>query len=1069
MPLTRIPDFTDNDQHVLLDVLTTLVNEYEELELDIATGYFSPDVWRLISETFARLENLRLIIGKEQQLNLDASGLNLEKYYRKQVRRALEGEDFTEATHAVIDSLISFLKRESVQVKLFDDPFLHAKAYIFNNYSIVGSSNLTINGLKHNSELNMVSKSELIARAMRTDWFNSFWSRSRNYKDELIDVLDRSKFGTYQYTPFDLFIKVLYENFRESITPSTEGAEEMQAIELASFQQEGFRLAKQLLDKHGSVMIADAVGLGKTYMGLSILEEFVINRRRAGAIPKALVVCPAQLESLVWRPRLEHFGIPATVVTMESMGREDFDWKRYVNHDVIVVDESHNFRKPSTGRYGNLMKIIGSGKETKKIALLTATPINNTIFDMYHQVRLMARGREDFLSAQGIPNLQTFFKRVIQGSAEFYDLVEHTLVRRSRRDVRLRQEQGEQVIINGREIRFPKRVLHSIEYSLFDELGGFYEEFVRRIESLRLVGYNLEKYKKGRQDDTELRQREALTGIFKTNFLKRLESSLKAFIVSVENQERFQRRFYELFVQNRLLDAGTQRKIEKIMRLVGSEDDAEKLLDSYDKLLASLPQVNRNDYDVMRMDADILHDLTSLKWMQNHAEQILESRSDGRSQDAKLSAIKDLLLELKGEKVLLFNYFHDTAEYIYNGLVTDTNWLTKAGNPVIARISGSMSNKNERNILVERFAPYANKGDMDEETFEDRLKNQIQILISTDVLSEGQNLQDAGYLINTDLHWNPVRMIQRAGRIDRLGSNFEELHIYNVFPEAGLEELLGLVERLQHRISDIDRTVGLDASVLGETISNKSFEELRRIRSEDQEVLDELEQENELAVADEMRLPLIAALQALGEEYVSDIPMGIHSSKLAPVTAHSVFIALRTRDRVIWRVYPISEGNIEISKRKIYRLIEANREEPRQDTPRDISIFPFLERAISETIKESKKEIRRRGFKAPLRGKMKLFHDVLDDMFAIENLDSELRLRLIMTIEERNLSAFENDNDLKLIWETYQVNNDLESFALELDAFFTTNRLHTETDPNKEMLEVLRENDIQLIAYEWLS
>lgn len=1061
MPL-YIPDYTDNERNLLLAVLDSLISEYQERNLDVATGFFSPEAWGLLKDSLSQLEAFRLMIGKELEASQPKEGLDLAKHYRKLIRSDLETATYTPQRVAVIDSLIAFLRREEVDVKLFDDPFLHAKAYIFDNYSLVGSSNLTVNGLRHNSELNLVNKNRAVAQDMRVNWFNRFWERATPYKDELIDVLDKSKFGSYQYSPFDLFIKVLFENFRDSISPEDTS---QQAVELAAFQQEGFRLARSLLDRHGSVMVADAVGLGKTYLGLSILEEYVINRRRPGYVPRALVVCPAQLEDLVWEPRLQEFGIAARIVSMESMGREDFNWKAYLDVDVIVVDESHNFRKASTGRYQNLMRIVGSGKPDKKIALLTATPVNNNVFDMYYQVRLMARGRDDFYREQGISSLLMFFKRLAVGAGEFYDLVEHTLVRRSRRDVKRRQEQGEKVVISGREIRFPERTLHRIDYSLFDQLGGFYEGFVQRIENLNLVAYNLERYKRD-ADDTEVKKREALAGIFKTNFLKRLESSLQAFVTSVDNQQRFQQRFYDLFVEGRLLDAGTQRKLEQILRLLDTEDESGQDAQQrrLEQVLSSLPVVERKDYRIAEMEGHIRADLAALEWMRERVRVLLESQSD-----AKLSTLKQTLMDLKGEKVIVFSYYHDTARYLYDGLKNDSTWMQEAGEPPIAVISGTATKKQERKLIVERFAPKANRGDMTDELFAERLADPVQLLISTDVLSEGQNLQDAGYLINADLHWNPVRMIQRAGRIDRLGSDFEKLHIYNVFPEAGLEELLGLVDRLETRIRDIDRTVGLDASVLGEVISGKSFDELRRIRALDASIIDELEGESELADGDELRLPLVAALQAIGQDYVDSLPMGIHSAKPMPEGAKGVFIALKAREQVYWRVFDLEgDGAPLTSKRSIFRLIRTRQDAPRSVDPKSIEIFPFIERAVNHVLKGVKRETKRQAFKAPLTGVAKELYGILSDIFVAQALEETLHKRLLSTVENRSFAAFERDPELKAIVEGYGAQQDVKIFAQELDAFFALNQLHIEQDTRKEMLRTLQAEDITLIGYEWL-
>ena len=1083
---TELPDYIDNERHLLSSVLTSIITEHDQKKADIATGFFSPDVWNIIGEPFSQLTGLRLMLGKEPDMPVDRTGLVLARYFRRKLREELEGAELESGRSRMIDGLVMFLERESVQVRLFDDPFLHAKAYIFKKYSIVGSSNLTVNGLRHNSELNTVTSQGAVTKQLREEWFEPFWGRANDYKQELIDELKRSKFGTHPYTPFDVFIKVLFENFRESLGLD-QPKDERGVIDLAEFQAEGFRLSVQLLERFGSVMVADAVGLGKSFMGLSILEEYLIRRRAqfGGRVPRGLVVCPAQLEKLVWRPLLERYGIPAQVVSMESLGREDFDWRPYAGFDVIVVDESHNFRNPGTGRYINLMRLLTGGRPDKKIALLTATPVNNTIWDFYQQVMLMTRGRDDAYAAYGVPSLRSFFNGVSRGTQEFYDLVEHSMVRRSRRDVRRRQERGEAVIINGQEIRFPERTLHRVEYSLTEQFGDFYQGLVGRIERLRLVAYNLEKYKSKDADTVEVTKREALTGIFKTNFLKRLESSVYALAASVRNQQRFQERFYELFKQNRLLDAGTNRRIEQVLRLAGSEDDTESGA-KVERFLATLPEVNRMEYDVSRMEKDIREDLEALGWMQEALAKLLVSREEGKALDTKVEAIKGALLErATGQghrKVIVFSYYHDTAEHLYRTLISDADWMAAMGlvPERVAFLSGS-SNADTRSDVVRRFAPVANRrSEDDDHDFEALMSRPIDLLISTDVLSEGQNLQDAGFLLNADLHWNPVRMIQRAGRIDRLGSAFSELEIDNVFPEEGLEDVLGLVERLQERIAAIDRTVGLDASVLGETVSRRSFEELRKIRAEDRSVLDELEAESELSAGDEMRLPLIAALQALGEAFVEDIPLGIHSVRKAPQGAGGVFLAFRAEDRVLWRVYPLTQAvgtpateapvATITSKREIYRLIEAQLDTPRTEYLEEQEIYPYLEQAVKDILQESAKAIKKQKFKLPLKGANLTLSEWLQNMHVQTELDQTVRSRLLYTLENRSLSGFERDPTLKSLLAAVKAGQrKVPDLASDLEAFLVDNKLLTDVPGERVTAQQITRAQITLIAYEWLT
>ena len=243
------------------------------------------------------------------------------------------------------------------------------------------------------------------------------------------------------------------------------------------------------------------------------------------------------------------------------------------------------------------------------------------------------------------------------------------------------------------------------------------------------------------------------------------------------------------------------------------EEDAEE---SISAIINQLEEIDPKDYLTDSLRSHIESDLTTLNGILTILEKIQQSVEEHSDYDRKLTAFKDLLkASLKGTKLLVFSYFKDTADYLHSQLIQDKDWLTEMGNPTIELITGATSGKL-REEKVKRFSPKANAQSEEERT---TLKtNPIDILISTDVLSEGQNLQDAGVLVNYDLHWNPVRMIQRAGRIDRLGTDYETLYIYNCFPEEGLENLLHLVERLQKRIATIDREVGLDASVLGETI-----------------------------------------------------------------------------------------------------------------------------------------------------------------------------------------------------------------------------------------------------------
>ncbi len=832
MPQYYLPDYIDNTtvDRRLVTVLNELLINVGQDELDIASGFFEPEVWRMLADGLRGLKRFRLLLGRAPELDSTdpAEGaLDLRRYYRDKLRGDLEKLPLNREYAHLIDDLCVFLERDSTEVRFYARSFLHAKAYLMPRFAIVGSSNFTPSGMTRRAELNITRQEGPVVRDLRENWYEGMWSEGEDQKRLLIDMLRDSKFDGARWTPHDVFIKVLYEYFKDRIL--LESIEARLGVELASFQQEGLREAIRLIDRHGGVIVSDAVGLGKTYIGMGLLEHYVLGKRRKGFIPKGLVICPAQLRELVWEPKLNEYGIKADVISQESLGRANFVWKAFNGYDVILVDESHNFRNPGTCRYGNLMKRLATGKPEKTVILMTATPINNSIWDLYNQLSFITRGQDAFFRDYGIRNLKGFFREVQDGGLDIFTLLEQVMVRRSRQDVKQRQAAGEEIRLPGKGIiHFPERRLHSVNYDLTTTYDGFYEKIVTLIESLHLISFNIEQHRKGDRDaesKKKLQSSEAIIAILKTLYLKRLESSLTAFRISIQNQKEFQERFFRILVdQERLLDPASNRKL--------------LALETAEALINELKDVEIQDFEFKSIRRELERDIRTLEKILDMVE-LVQHLDDESKRDTKLSEVKALLGgELANRKVLLFSYFRDTAQYVYDALRNDPQWQSTWNRaPVIEVIHGGSDGAN-RESLVWRFAPVAHKGA--EETVQGVLGNQpeIDILISTDVLSEGQNLQDAGVIVNFDLHWTPIRMIQRAGRIDRLGTQFAELDIYNCFPQQGLESLLGLVERLQERIRAIDTTVGLDASVLGEVIGTRSLDQLRRLRAGDSSPID---------------------------------------------------------------------------------------------------------------------------------------------------------------------------------------------------------------------------------------
>lgn len=1093
-----IPDYIDNQNHTLEKVLKSIIEEHHQLTLDIATGFFRIEAWLRLKAAMNQLNSFRLLIGRDPTIRpAESDRIDLVRYFRREIQQQLEQENFTSQYKKQIDQMISYLQQDHIQVRLYganNGDFLHAKAYIFDNYSIVGSSNFTPAGLESNSELNVVNKIQAIASDLRFNWFERFWndnSVDKEYKAKLIDALNASKFGSKAYTPYQVFLKVLYELFKDD-TIIAEG--DKTSLELANFQQEGFKRAINLIKKHNGCIVADAVGLGKTYIGLRLLEYYLIKERQIGKVPRALVICPAQLRDLVWNKKLDEFGIKANVLSHEEISRKTFDFNQYPFYDIIIIDESHNFRNSATNRYNNLLKLINSGKRNKRVVLLTATPINNSLFDLYHQIALITRGNDNYYQNEGISNLKSYFKELNQGEKEITELLFQTMVRRSRQDVIKRQEAGEEIRIAGKLIHFPKRQLEKFTYNFEESFAGLYSGIAYQIDKLNLAPYNIKAFKKqkDKNDENTIQSNYALVALQKALYLKRFESSLIAIKNSITNQRDFQAKFLQKLIENgKLLDSKNYRK------MILAATDEEENNSSVDNIIESLEEINIKDYEFEQITEQIEADLKTLNQILADLEKIESETFEHQDYDRKLAAFKQLLVtELKGQKILVFSYFKDTANYLYNQLIQDEKWLTEMrGNGrkiVIELLTGATPGK-QREEKVKRFSPKANT-QTDEELREVQ-QNPIDILICTDVLSEGQNLQDAGVLVNYDLHWNPVRMIQRAGRIDRLGTDYDKLFIYNCFPEQGLEDLLGLVERLEQRIATIDREVGLDASVLGEVISEKSLEDLYRLKNADSDdqkeaILKDLEQKIDLISLEEMRFPLLEFLQKASKDIIEDIPFGIHSTWNKAIQHHhyknidgGIFLAFRVKTQHFWHFYPRINGAISLEsnqlmydKGTIFNWIkcqESDFKSPKKlpPVPFDNQIFPVLEKAVDNLLSIFQKQETAKKIKPKMSSLINKIYHALKMANNINPIYVEAKERIIQVISTVNSRSYERD--IKVFWNNFMANNNINTLIIDIDEYFRENDQYSELEepePEPEPIHtIIQREDIQLVCYQWFK
>ena len=928
----------DNNKLTLHKELNQILREQEWV--DIATAYFNISGFQLVKEALSGIKNLRLLIGTSPLVITDRPDFfQPDVLYKQRFREDLEMEAFDREKKTAVVALINLLKNPGWEVRLYGKALLHGKAYIFDKLAIIGSSNFTYAGFTSNTELNAVLD-EAHARYIREEWFEKLWQNARDFKQELISILDESKFGTKEYQPFQIFIKSLYELQKEDIlfeheTPSTLPSSE---VDLANFQEDAVKRIYSRLNNYNGVLIADSVGLGKTWIAKKVIEDYGFYRRK-----RFVVICPASVDIPLWRPALKDIGVSENIIHQEELGREDFDFtalERRLNFKLedialIVVDESHNFRNPYSNRYENLFTLIekASVNQKPKILLLTATPMNNTHWDLYFQLMLLARNDKRFFFKEGIFDLEQRFKKADKGDIhELADILQIISIRRTRQyimnnypDAKYKNENGEWV-----KIKFPKRKLFEINYSLDETYRGLYYQIAKEIESeLTLAYYRLEEYRiSGKKDEMELGRMKALGGILQTLLLKRLESSVEAFRKSIQTQIEFLSHFMDMFKEGKIL---RKKFYNKYLIYLAEESQTSAYL--LEELKKNLESFNPREFDTEKFFEDLEQDIAIFRKIKTLVDPV------DRAQDAKLKVLKEKLIELRDKgKIILFSFYADTIDYLYSALTQDKDFLTKF-NGKIAKITGSFSTQRRREV-VEAF-----------------LNSDTNLLLSTDILSEGQNLQQARMVINYDLHWNPVRMIQRAGRIDRIGSPYESIFIYNFYPEKELESLLDLVKILQGKIEMINQSIGLDASVLGEKINPKVFgiiRDLRGTKEQKEKVLQELEEE-QFGGGEAFWQPLKDfGLEKL-KEYCDSIPYGVQSGLKKELGVSGIFFYfLYDNDYHFWFFYDAINNTFINNKVKILDFISCKQNEPRviPDNLDPFEIYQIVRKRIEDQFSE---------------------------------------------------------------------------------------------------------------------
>ena len=895
-----LPKIIDNNRRTLLDTFVEVSKKHTEIS--IATGYWDLEGMKLLLPALSNFRKIRLLIGREPLIPRHQLAQPELDYPDQDLKFDLSMISPESDLKDLVTEIKKWMASGKLEVRVYRKNFLHAKCYIFGSYEsseavgIIGSSNFTKNGITQNIELNALESDHRVVTFQPKNetqevghlfWFDQFWNdkTTEKWNERFGAILESSPVGDILYSPYETYIKTLYELYKEEIIDdSATILNNGQGRVLFDFQHKNVQALLRRLRKYKVAMLSDSVGLGKTTTAISVIKQYIDNEEGKKRVE---VICPKSLVQQ-WTKELRSEGLvnfqsPITLQNSNEIEkRQALDSIASVS--LFVIDESHNLRQTTGKRFKQLLEWVRSNPKAH-VLLLTATPINNQLSDITNQILLGTGGDADIFKItiadeqkqtvqisfyKAVENLKKKINQDLKRDGKIdYEYIRQVMtpiirtfvVRRTRQGIE--QEYGS-LKIDGKEIKFPKVIPEVLKYELDKKLVAQ----IRSIESVsipldliyslnpseivdkckdlkhptdqldkvskkaeqkeidnenpmyfvfqlilmlgfipyRWMMYQNKYYGKTRSEIKEIglssEQSKKLLlqlgifGILRTVFLKRMESSVSALRSSLETYSR------KLDLFERGIEEGKIVSLEDLDALEASLDDEDLEVDEEALEEHTLDTVDSKSYELDHIKSDLQKEKEIVRLIRSQLEIL-------NKDDSKIKCFADELKKLsktqQNKKVLVFSYFADTINYLKDNIKKYAEFITPENTEFV-----SSKNRGDAENIASRFSPKSKIYEIkDGET-------ELQYLFSTDVLSEGQNLQDSGILINYDLHWNPVRMIQRNGRVNRLGSLFDEAYIYNMSPEAKLDTYLKLIQRLQGKIDIIRNTIGTDTPVLDE-------------------------------------------------------------------------------------------------------------------------------------------------------------------------------------------------------------------------------------------------------------
>lgn len=863
-----MPRIFDNIENHLLPILLETIKISQRA--DFCVGFFNLRGWRLIDTPIDKWlgtehSRCRVLVGmqklpyeelKEALYLTDESAvidnktaMTFKKQCAQQFKDQLVIGVPTNEDEIGLRRLSNQLKTGKVVVKLHLSFPLHAKLYLLhrsdpNNpcMGILGSSNLTMSGLEKQGELN-VDVLEHDACNKLQKWFEDRWEDRLclDISQELAEIIDNSWARDELIPPYYIYLKMAYHLSQEARAGLSEFKIPVSfRKELLTFQQAAVLIAAKKLNIRNGVFIGDVVGLGKTIIACALAkifeEEFYYS---------TLVICPPNLIEM-WKEYREKFDLKADIISIGGVQKVLPDLRRF---RIVIIDESHNLRNDQGSRYRAIKSYLEENES--KVILLSATPYNKDYTDLSKQLMLflpadldLGISPERYIDFLGgyvqfaAIHSDTFIRSIKAFEKSYFtddwrELMRLFMVRRTRSFIKENYaetdaEEGRKYLTfsDGTRSYFPERTAKKLEYEFKkddtnDQYAKLYsEQVVDAINSLELARYGLAGYVKQNPKitatdeeqrilDNLSRAGKRLIGFCRTNLFKRLESSGYSFLLSLSRH--ILRNFIFIYaLENELpmpigknysenldmfLDDDDLDYVDENEVTISFWDDREKYYAKADQAYELFSQKPWSDrYEWIR--SGLFEDELKMQLISDCDEllSVIALNKDWNpEQDRQLNGLSKLIsTRHKNDKVLIFTQFADTADYIYRDMLRRK----------IEAVGIATGNSENPTAIARRFSPVSNEMGS--------VENEIRVLVTTDVLSEGQNLQDCHIVINYDLPWALIRLIQRTGRVDRIGQQAKEILCYSVLPEHGVNSIIGLRERLSARIRQNAEVVGSD-------------------------------------------------------------------------------------------------------------------------------------------------------------------------------------------------------------------------------------------------------------------